>query len=281
MVVGGGLAGLAAAQALTLAGRQVTVLESRQRLGGRAGSFTDATTGQTIDACQHVSMGCCDQLRKFFTTFGIADFFAPQPELIFRTVDGRKSTFRADRLPAPFHLARAFHRLHYLGLWDRLTIAWGLACLRFTSTKVDPPFLDWLRRHHQTPRAIQLFWGLVLVSALNETVDRIGLRYARKVFVDGFLADRDAFTVQLPTVPLDRLYGTEMRQWFADRGCEIRLNAGVTGFEMAGGRVSAAILRECSTVSGDTFVLAVPFERLPGLAPDEVLNRTQNLKSSP
>ena len=51
----------------------------------------------------------------------------------------------------------------------------------------DPPFRDWLLAHRQTERTIDRFWGLVLVSALNETVDRIGLRYARKVFRDGFL----------------------------------------------------------------------------------------------
>jgi len=56
IIIGGGLAGLAAATALAPRGYRVTVLESRNRLGGRAGSFTDAATGQLIDACQHVSM---------------------------------------------------------------------------------------------------------------------------------------------------------------------------------------------------------------------------------
>ena len=51
------------------------------------------------------------------------------------------------------------------------------------------------------------------MSALNETVDRVGLKYARKVFVDGFLRHRDGFVVHVPTVPLGRLYGDELRQW--------------------------------------------------------------------
>ena len=69
----------------------------------------------------------------------------------------------------------------------------------------------WLARHRQTPRTIDRFWGLVLTSALNETPDRIGLRYARKVFVDGFLRHRRGFEVELPNVPLGRLYGDELR----------------------------------------------------------------------
>ena len=59
IVVGGGLAGLAATVQLAARGVEVTLLEARPRLGGRAGSFTDGTTGQLIDACQHVSMACC------------------------------------------------------------------------------------------------------------------------------------------------------------------------------------------------------------------------------
>src|SRR6476620_2628289 len=82
-VIGGGLAGLACAAALACRGFRVTVLESRRRLGGRAGSFADAATGQLVDACQHVSMGCCTNLAHFFDTIGVAYLLAPEPTLHF------------------------------------------------------------------------------------------------------------------------------------------------------------------------------------------------------
>src|SRR5476649_1365267 len=99
VVIGGGLAGLAAAVALSPRGCKVTILESRQRLGGRAGSFTDPASGQLIDACQHVSMGCCTNFEHFCRTVGIAHFLEAQPTLYFMTPDGRISRFGADRLP--------------------------------------------------------------------------------------------------------------------------------------------------------------------------------------
>src|SRR6516165_7804553 len=164
IVIGGGLAGLAAAAALAPRGFQVSVVESRNRLGGRAGSFLDSTTGQLIDACQHVSMGCCTNFAHFCRTVGISHHLRPQPILRFMTPDRCLSSFRADPLPAPFHLARSFWNAHFLTLADKLRIAWGLACLRRTPPDADPPFQDWLERHGQTPRTVDRFWGVVLTS---------------------------------------------------------------------------------------------------------------------
>src|SRR5438552_4647190 len=138
VIVGGGLAGLAAAACLAPHGFEVTILEARGRLGGRASSFNDVATGQLVDTCQHVSMGCCTNFAHFCRTVGIAHFLEPQPCLYFMTPERRKSRFQADPLPAPLHLARSFWRAHYLNTADKLRIAWGLACLRRMSAGNDP-----------------------------------------------------------------------------------------------------------------------------------------------
>src|SRR5262249_8831521 len=91
----------------------------------------------------------------------------------------------------------------------------------------DPPFQDWLAKHRQTPRTISRFWGLVLTSALNESPDRIGLRYARKVFVDGFLRHPRGFEIELPAVPLGRLYGQELQDWLGRQNVQVRLQTGI------------------------------------------------------
>jgi squalene-associated FAD-dependent desaturase len=291
-IVGGGLAGLSCAVALAPRGFRVTVLESRQRLGGRAGSFTDPVSGQLVDACQHVSMGCCTNFTHFCKTIGIERFLAAQPRLYFITPDRGKSVFKADPWPAPFHLGRALLGAHYLSPSEKLRIVWGMLALLRESPDADPPLREWLLAHHQTERTIQRYWGVVLVSALNETVEQLGLKYARKVFRDGFLRHRDGFVVHVPTVPLGRFYGEELREWLVEHEVELRENASVRQIcldneSLDSRRVSHLASRDGSTIEADWYVLATPFERVIDLLPEELIAREpyfgnlRNLRPSP
>lgn len=293
-VVGGGLAGLAAAVALAPRGFAVTVLESRQRLGGRASSFTDPVTGQVIDPCQHVSMGCCTNFHQWCETVGVRHLLAPQPTLYFQTPDGRVSRFKADPWPAPLHLGRALAAAHYLTTSEKVRIGYGLARMLVEPPDTDPPLRDWLTRHCQSQRAVDRFWGVVLTSALNEAVDRAGLKYARKVFRDGFVRHRDAFTVHVPTVPLAELYGGELRGWLTRHGVTVLENAGVkycAALSSDGGGLQVREnwrihLRDGTTHTTQHLVLAVPFDRVLGLLPastaaDPFFARVGNLTPSP
>jgi len=287
LIVGGGLAGLASASALAPRGFQVKILESRPRLGGRASSFTDAATGQMVDACQHVTMGCCTNLAHFIKTIGIDQFFARQPDLWFMTPDRRVSRFAADRLPAPLHLARSMARAHYLSWGDKLRIGWGMLALRQVDPHDDQPLLAWLKRNRQSRRTIERFWSVVLVSALNETIDRLGLKYARKVLVDGFQRHPQGFEVSLPTVPLGRLYGGEMTDWFARQGVVIETSAGVALIEVANDRVTGLQRRDGQLEVADEYISAVPWPRLLDLLPEPVAEehscfaQLRNLETSP
>jgi squalene-associated FAD-dependent desaturase len=288
LIIGGGLAGLAATIALAPRGFHVMLLEARHRLGGRASSFQDVASGQLVDTCQHVSMGCCTNLAHFCRTLDIGHFLEPQACLYFMTPDRKLSRFRSDSWPAPFHLTRSFLSAHYLRPLEKLRIVYGLACLQQTGDQQDPPFLDWLEQHWQTPSTVQRFWGLVLVSALNESPDRIGLRYARKVFLDGFLRHRRGFEVELPTVPLGRLYGDELLDWLHRHGVELHLQTGGCRLVIENGHVQGLQLRRDEEVlQADWYVSAVPFDRLLDLLPDSVIeehayfSNLRHLETSP
>src|SRR5262245_7130757 len=114
-IVGGGLAGLAAASVLAPHGVTVTLFEARGLLGGRASSFIDPESGELIDACQHVSMGCCTNLADFCRRLGLDDLFVRRRRLLFLDETGKINQLRATPLlPAPFHLTLGFAGIQFL-----------------------------------------------------------------------------------------------------------------------------------------------------------------------
>src|SRR5580700_3425886 len=103
IVIGGGVAGIAAAISLADAGFRVELIEKRPLLGGRASSHIDPQTGSQIDECQHGTMRCCTGLMDLLTRLGVADQIRYQDTIRFLDGDGRRSTISGCGLPAPLH----------------------------------------------------------------------------------------------------------------------------------------------------------------------------------
>lgn len=274
LVIGGGLAGLAAASVLASQGYRVTICESRPRLGGRASSFFDPTSGETIDNCQHVGMGCCTNFLHFCRTVGIAEQFRVETSLTFVGPDGSMSRFAAGPVPAPAHLAIAFAALPYLSVKEKWLLAAAVRSLARTSRHqlTGVPFSSWLNAHRQTTGLIERFWEVIFVSALSESLDRIDAAYARQVIVDGFLANRHGWEVYVPMVPLDELYVRFIGPWLTRQGVQIWLLNGVERLESSGeASVLAARLRDGERLVAQDYVLAVPHYRAASLLPEDPL----------
>src|SRR5438552_10569643 len=125
VVVGGGLAGLAASVALAGHGIGVSLLEKNPRLGGRATSYR-LPSGEYIDNCQHVTLRCCTNLDDFYRRVGVQNKIRYYDELLFSDSKGRRGVIKASPLPAPFHLTPSFLTYPLLGLKDKLSIARAL-----------------------------------------------------------------------------------------------------------------------------------------------------------
>ena len=158
-VVGGGLAGLAAGCALAGSGFRVTLFEQRPYLGGRASSYEHPGTGEVVDNCQHILLGCCTNLIEFYKRIGWKIRFAGMRRSRFIEPGGRQSVIKPSFLPAPLHASLSFLSSDFLGLSDKLAIGRALlALIPELPRKTDETFLSWLQRHGQTQRAIERFW---------------------------------------------------------------------------------------------------------------------------
>ncbi|HKI19621.1 MAG TPA: FAD-dependent oxidoreductase, partial [Isosphaeraceae bacterium] len=226
IVIGGGLAGLATAAALGASGFEVDLFEARGFLGGRATSYPLNTSDgtETIDNCQHILLRCCVNLLDFYARLGVTDRIEFHDTFYFIEPGGRVSIMRAGILPRPLHFTESFLRMRCFDWRDKIAIGRGLLALRrerARRTDLDRiTMLEWLREKRQTPRAIERFWRQVLVSAVNEDLDRMAARHGFQVFWLGFLASRNSYEMGVPAVPLRDLYSPDV--W--DRIGNVRLN---------------------------------------------------------
>ena len=264
-IVGGGLAGLAAACALAGTGFRVTVFERRPYLGGRASSYEHPGTGEVVDNCQHVLFGSCTNLLAFYKTIGIENKIRWFDRMTFIEPGGRQSQLKPTFLPAPLHLTPSFTGFKFLNARDKLSLARGLTSLIFTNPKDDgTSFQDWLTRHRQTPAAIERFWKPILVSALSEDMDRIAIPYAAQVVRES-MKSPEARRMGIPQVPLTELYNSA-RDYIAKHEGTIRFRASVQSFTPT--RQGVRIKLQDSEKDFDYGILAVPFDSLSKLLPD-------------
>ncbi len=268
-VIGGGLAGLAAGCALADAGLQVTLLERRPYVGGRASSYEHPATGEVVDNCQHVLLGCCTNLIQFYERLGVSNKIRWFDEMMFLEPGGRASRLAPSFLPAPLHNIPTFLRAKMLAFKDKLAISRALAAMRkLLPEDSDENFLSWLHRHKQTERSIERFWKTVLVSALNEDLDRLSVRYAVQVFRESFIKSAAAGRMGLPSVPLSELYSSAI-EYIRARGGQVLLRASVTAIEHKTDGVSLTV-NSCEQ-QFDCAVLAVAFQAAANLLPTDAL----------
>ena len=285
IIVGGGLAGLAAAAALAEAGCRVTVLEARRRCGGRAASFDDPLGGGLVDACQHVAMGCCTGFLDLCRRAGLLDALRRDRTLWFIGPDGSRSRCTPSRvLPAPLHLGPLLLGMRHFTVLEKAALARGMLRLARRPTADgghEVTALEWLRSARQPERVIRLFWQPVIESALGESIDLVDVAAARKVMVDGFLAHRDAAELIVPTEPLGTLFGDRLVGWLRAAGTVVACGKAVTDVDRDPAGSVVAVRCGAERHACDAAIIALPWKAAGRLLPDVVPAVEERFAGSP
>jgi zeta-carotene desaturase len=289
LVIGGGLAGMSCAVVLAESGLRVRLLEKKPHLGGRATSYT-LPDGSEVDNCQHLTLGCCTNLADFFRRVGADRKIRTYDRLYLMDRRGSIATMKAGILPPPLHMAPSMMRFSALSTADKRGIARAL--MTVARAGGSPAGIEgitmreWLERMQQTPEAIQRFWRVVLVSALDEELELAEARYGIDVFWKSFLANREGSMIGLPSVPLAELYegcGSSI----AAQGGQVKLRSGVREVRVQDGRFAGAVLEDGTEAAADVCVAAVAQDALPALMPRAMsegegpLAGLRELKTSP
>ena len=227
VVIGGGLAGIAAALDCAAADAEVTLVEVRPRLGGAAYSFE--REGLRMDNGQHVFLRCCTAYRALLERIGGERGVFVQRRLQIPVVSpgGRQTILRRTGLPAPLHLAGALARYHHLTVAERLgaaRAALALGRLDPDGAGVDEQNLgEWLAAHGQGARAVAALWDLIALPTLNLPAAQASLALGAFVFRTGLLERADAGDIGFHRGALSEIVGDPAERALRAAGVELRL----------------------------------------------------------
>ncbi len=277
LIIGGGFAGLAAAVDLAEAGKRVLLVERRSFLGGRAYSFTDKTTGDTIDNGQHLMMGCYHSTLSFLEKIGALGKvkFQANPRVDFLHQHEGRSSFKCPSLPAPFHLLAGLARLDTIGWRDRIgALRVGMALRRLNGNRArltDITVREWLNELGQSERIQRRFWDVMALATLNEAPETASADMFARVLDRAFLHTRRDSTIVISKVGLSDLYTDDARKFIEARGGEVRLNADVERILFEYNRAGGILLRNGERIEADTVISAVPYFALQRILTSEVV----------
>lgn len=247
-VIGGGLAGIAAAESAARKGWDVELFEWSRVLGGRVASLFDPNSRRWIDNGQHALLGCCSELIALHRRLGLEDLFEPIDTISFTAAGNKQWNLGASAfLPPRWQLVPAFLKNPFLSFKDRLTT--GLMLRKLVKLRENLPpsfpdapetngsgepsgngsqwngdsrtFGDWLRKEGASRESIERFWNPLVYSALSDTVDEVCLFAAKKVVKDGFMSGKESMSLFVPKCPLRDIYHFETQRKLEALGVKI------------------------------------------------------------
>ena len=293
LVIGGGLAGIAAASRLAGSGWRVTLLEARTSLGGRAFSFADPETGCEMDNGQHVIVGACRNLIAFVNRIGVGDLWHVQPRLNVDVYDreGHRGKLYGLGGPAPAHMLAAFVTYRHLSVGDKCRAIRGVIAAilanRHTPEMDTTSFYEWLRAHGQSERCIYNLWNVIIEGTLNDSIRDVSAAMGLMIIQDGLLKGRREINLGYPKAPLGQALGIPSETYLRNLGVETLLGCTVHAIETdENGSVRRVKAGDGQVFSSDAYVSAVPFWVLPNLMPEDLaeqapFNSLTGLRASP
>ena len=237
-VVGGGLAGLAAALDLVEEGHAVTVYEARPTLGGAVQTLPEreGDPDPPPDNGQHIALGCFTEYLGFLERIGEGgSFLRTRLALPVLAEDGAEAAIE----PKLGSLLR--YRL--LSPRDRMRIPLVTARCRNVRAKPGETFGALLRRLGTSDAAIDRFWDVFVRPALNLRCDEVDADAGLFTVRTALLGPRANSDLILPTRPLGRMHGDAAGAVLAAAGATIQPDTRVSSLD---------------EVDADAIVVAVP-----------------------
>ncbi len=261
IIIGGGCSGLAAATKLAEQNLHVLLLEKRSLLGGRASSWVDRQSGETVDNGQHMFLGCYEESKTFLKRIGSDSnlHFWEAFSTPMMGPQGERAHLKTWNLPAPWHLGMGLLNYRALPIRQRLFAARVARSVQKRPKNLAELSVDqWLETLKQGHESRTRLWDLITLATLNISPKEAPADLLATVLEKGFLASREASRIGLSKVGLSELHGEPSKTFLYQRGSELRLGEGVVRVSRNVEKNQEVILAGGKTEKAKNVIVAIP-----------------------
>jgi hydroxysqualene dehydroxylase len=273
VVIGGGMAGMAAATSLASRGIQVTMLEAASHLGGRARSVAIEHNSQVIqlDNGQHIALGAYRETLKLLATIGVSekDAFLRVP-LHLEMRKAMQTVFKCappSYLPAPLNQLIGFLNCQGLQWRECIAVIRFMLHLKKANYQLssDAPLVEFLQQNQQSSNVITRLWEPLCLAALNTPIHLASTKIFLNVLKDTFKNKTDSDFL-LPKLDLSQLFSQPISRFLNNNLGKVRLNQRVKNITPTSNGYTIATKE--STIEASHVIIAMSPVRLHNVIGD-------------
>ncbi|MDX1919359.1 MAG: FAD-dependent oxidoreductase [Candidatus Caenarcaniphilales bacterium] len=291
LVIGAGLAGLAASKKLIDAGFEVTLLESRTLIGGKVSAWKDKD-GHWIESGLHVFFGSYRKIFELMKEVGIYENVDWQSPSIQYKMPGGKGfqIVSNEHLPCPLNLLPNFFFSHQFSITDLLNYCRAIIPilkrdLDYINAQDNKNFLEWVNEFKVSEDMVKRMFLPMTLSLKFLPTYKISAQVVLNVF-RLFISDPKGFKIGfLNGSPAEKLTGP-IAEYLQKKGAKLHLNQKIEALEFIDASNKLSGLKAVKTASGDVFeadyfVFALPTHKYKEvLSPNfEGIDYFENLKN--
>lgn len=260
IIVGAGVAGIAAALECIEQGIQPILIESKPYIGGRARSFVEKTTNETIDNGQHLMMGCYTYFLQMLVRLGTKHLLKPQPamKVVFYDADGTMDILDASRMKGKSGVALGIWNLQKVSTSAKMRGLLLAAKIQFTmATYKGMSAAEFLHYHKQPKELITRLWEPIILATLNSTPEHASASLLIEVLQRAMFGKGDASSLLLPQVGLSELF-SPLETLIQQHAGIIMLSTEVKEVLLFDGNAIGVVTEDEREVRGDDVILTTP-----------------------
>ena len=260
IVIGAGVSGIHSALLLAKQNKRVLLLESTLYIGGRARSFIDKQSGDSIDNGQHALMGCYTHFLSILSTLNTDNLLHRQHHLSvpFMYSDGHSDILKADVFSGALGVAFGILNLKKLSLSEKISSLYFAIRIRLGLAKSGSlTAFEFLLSENQSAHSIEILWTPIILATLNGNPKEVAASLFVQVLTLAFLGKKDASTLILPKVGLSDLL-SPFPDWLAKHNGICKLGESVEEIVFRDNRPSAVITKSGEMYYSNSIIMAIP-----------------------